>query len=90
MLVIWRANVSGSREQLAKVNEKPKELATKYGEKIDGPYYAQDTDLLRLMWTKTGNLGESGREFLPWVRTNDLPIEPVRWEVATTEKEVWG
>lgn len=90
MLVIWRANFSGSREQLAKVTAKLKEVGAKHGEKIDGPYYAQDTDLLYLFWTPTGNLGESGREFLPWVAQNGIPLEPVRWEIASTEQEFWG
>lgn len=90
MLVIWRANFSGDRQQLAKVTEKLKELAVKHGEKIDGPYYAQDTDLLYLFWTKSGNLGESGREFLPWAMEHKIPIDPVRWEIATSEAEFWG
>lgn len=89
MLVIWRANFSGSREQLAQVTAKMKELATQHGEEIDGPYYAQDTDVLYLMWTKSGNLGQSGREFLPWAAENHIPIEPVRWEIATSEAEFW-
>ncbi len=89
MLVIWRANFSGSREQLAKVTAKMKELATQHDEEIDGPYYAQDTDVLYLMWTKSGNLGLSGREFLPWAAENHIPIEPVRWEIATSEAEFW-
>jgi hypothetical protein len=90
MLVIWRANFSGSKEQLAKVTEKLKELGTKHGEKVDGPYYAQDADLLWLFWTKSGNIGESGREFLPWIQKTQIPLEPLRWEVAMTEKEFWG
>ena len=90
MLVIWRANFSGTRQELAKVAEKLKELSAKHGEKVDGPYYGQDTDLLWLSWTKSGNLGETGREFLPWVQQNKIPIEPVRWEIAVTEKEFWG
>lgn len=75
MLVLWKANFSGSREQL---------------EKVDGPYYAQDADLLYLTWTKSGNIGISGREFLPWVMKNKIPLEPVSWQVALTEKEFWG
>jgi hypothetical protein len=90
MLVIWRANFSGSKEQLAKVTEKLKELGAKHGERVEGPFYAQDADLLWLSWTKSGNIGESGREFLPWVQEAKIPIEPVRWEVALTEKEFWG
>ena len=62
----------------------------KHGEKVDGPYYAQDADLLYLMWTKSGNIGESGREFLPWVTQSKIPLEPVNWQVALTEKEFWG
>jgi hypothetical protein len=88
--VIWRANFSGTREQLSKVAEKLQSLATKNGETIDGPYYGQDTDLVWLMWTTSANLGLSGREFLPWVQQEGIPIEPVRWEVAPSEKEFWG
>lgn len=90
MLVIWRANFSGSREQLAEASKKLVELGSKHGEKIDGPYYAQDTDLLWLFWTKSGNLGESGREFLPWLHARGIPLEPVRWEIASSETEFWG
>ena len=86
MLVLWKANFSGTKEQLAKVTAKLQELAKKHGEKVDGPYYAQDADLLYLMWTKSGNIGESGREFLPWVTENKIPIEPMSWAVAMTEK----
>lgn len=90
MLVLWKANFSGSKEQLEKVTAKLKELAKEHGEKVDGPYYAQDADLLYLTWTKSGNIGISGREFLPWVMKNKIPLEPVSWQVALTEKEFWG
>ncbi len=90
MLVIWRANFSGTREQLHKVEEKMKELAAKHGEKVDGPYYAQDTDLLWLMWTESANIGKSGRDFLPWVQKEGIPLEPVRWEIGQSEQEFWG
>jgi hypothetical protein len=90
MLIIWKANFGGTREELAKVREKLEELGAKHGEKVDGPYYAQDSDLLWLFWTKSGNLGETGREFLPWVQKNKIPIEPVKWEVGVSEKEFWG
>ena len=90
MLVLWKANFSGSKEQLEKVTAKLKELAKEHGEKVDGPYYAQDADLLYLTWTKSGNIGISGREFLPWVMKNKIPLEPVSGQVALTEKEFWG
>ncbi len=90
MLVIWKANFGGTREQLAKANEKLRELAAKHGEKVDGPYYAQDADLLWLFWTRSGNLGETGREFLPWLAKSGVALEPVRWEIAISEKEFWG
>jgi hypothetical protein len=90
MLVIWRANFSGTREELAKVDEKLKEIAKKRGERVEGPFYGQDTDVMWLSWIKSGNIGESGREFLPWVMKNKVPIEPVRWEVALTDQEFWG
>jgi hypothetical protein len=90
MLVIWRANFAGNREELARVSAKLRELGTKHGERIDGPYYAQDSDLLWLFWTRSGNIGESGREFLPWLQESGIALEPVRWEVAIEEKEFWG
>lgn len=90
MLILWKANFNGSREQLAKVTAKMKELADKRGERVDGPYYAQDADLLYLMWTKSANVGETGREFLPWAAKNEIPIEPVSWSVALSDKEFWG
>ncbi len=90
MLIIWKANFSGTREQLEKVKRKLEELAKTNGEKVDGPYYAQDADLLWLFWTKSGNIGQSGRKFLPWVAENKIPIEPVGYEIGVTEKEFWG
>ncbi len=90
MLVIWKANFSGTQEQLDKVKRKLDEIAKKAGDRVDGPYYAQDADLLWLMWTKAGNVGMGGREFLPWVAQNKIPLEPVSWELGVTEKEFWG
>ncbi|MBI4417117.1 MAG: hypothetical protein HY557_09050 [Euryarchaeota archaeon] len=90
MLIIWKANFSGTRDQLEKVKKKLEELAKKNGEKVDGPYYAQDADLLWLFWTKSGNIGRSGREFLPWVAENKIPIEPASYEIGVTEDEFWG
>ena len=88
MLVIWKANFSGTREQLAKVNTKLAEISKKNGGKVDGPYYAQDADLMWLFWSDSINAG--GRDFLPWVQKEKIPIEPVGWEVGVTEKEFWG
>ncbi|MFQ5910419.1 MAG: hypothetical protein ACE5IJ_06830 [Thermoplasmata archaeon] len=90
MLVIWKANFGGTSEQLEMVKGKMEEMARESGEKIDGPYYAQDADLLWLFWTKTSNIGLGGRDFLPWVQENKIPIEPVSWEIGVTEKEFWG
>ena len=88
MLVIWKANFNGTREQLAQVNEKMKEISAKNGGRVDGPYYAQDADLLWLVWSET--IGMGGRDFLPWVQENNIPIEPVSFEIGITEKEFWG
>ncbi len=90
MLVIWKANFSGTREQLQMVKAKMMELAEKAGDRVDGPYYAQDADLMWLTWTEPSNIGLGGREFLPWVEENNIPIEPVSWEIGVTEKEFWG
>lgn len=90
MLVIWKANFSGTREQLAQVKAKLEEIGKKSGERIDGPYYAQDADLLWLFWTHAGNIGLGGRDFLPWVEENEIPIEPVSFEIGVTEEEFWG
>ncbi len=90
MLVIWKANFSGTRDELSKVDAKLKELGKKNGEKVEGPYYGQDTDLVWLIWTQSGNVGVTGREFIPWVAQYKVPIEPVKWEIALTEKEFWG
>lgn len=90
MLVIWKANFSGTREQLQAVDEKLKEIASTSGNRVDGPYYAQDADLLWLFWTDPSNIGLGGREFLPWVEENEIPIEPVRFEIAVTEDEFWS
>ncbi len=78
MLIIWKANFSGNREELAHVSEKLREMGTKHGEEVDGPYYGQDADLFWLFWTRSGNLGESGREFLPWPAKSGTALEPVR------------
>jgi hypothetical protein len=90
MLVIWKANFGGTREQLAQVKAKLEEISKKSGDRIDGPYYAQDADLMWLFWTDPGNIGLGGREFLPWVEKNEIPIEPIRYEIGVTEKEFWG
>lgn len=90
MLVIWKANFGGTREQLDRVKEKLEEIGKKQNTRLEGPYYAQDADLLWLMWTDAANIGLGGREFLPWVAENAIPIEPVSWEVAITEQEFWG
>jgi len=90
MLVIWKANFSGTKEQLEKAKRKLQEIGKKAGERVEGPFYAQDADLMWLFWTRDGNIGVSGREFLPWVAENGIPIEPVSWEIGITEKEFWG
>ena len=90
MLIIWKANFSGTKAQLEKVKEKLRDIADKSGEKVQGPFYAQDADLMWLFLTKEGNIGVSGREFLPWVAKNHIPIEPVGWEIGITEEEFWG
>lgn len=90
MLVMWKANFSGTKEQLAKVTAKLQELAKKQGGKVDGPYYAQDADVLYLMWTKAGTIGMSGKDFLPWVTENKIPIEPASFSVALTDQEMWS
>lgn len=90
MLVIWKANFSGTQEQLEKVKAKLEEVSKKSGDRIDGPYYAQDADLMWLFWTEARNIGLGGREFLPWVEENEIPIEPVSYEIGVTEKEFWG
>lgn len=90
MLIIWKANFGGTAEQLEKTTKKLKEIAEKQGGKVDGPYYAQDADLLWLFWTKSRDLNLGGKEFLPWVAEHEIPIEPVRWEVGLTETEFLG
>jgi hypothetical protein len=90
MLVIWKANFSGTPEQLVKVKAKLDETSQKEGTRVEGPYYAQDADLLFLFWTEPKNIALGGKEFLPWVQENNIPIEPVSWEVAVSEKEFWG
>lgn len=90
MLVIWKANFGGTAEQLEKTKDKLKEIAAKEGGKVDGPYYAQDADLLWLLWTKSRELNLGGREFLPWVTKNKIPIEPVSWELGLTPEEFWA
>lgn len=90
MLVIWKANFAGSREELERVKAKLVEIAEKNGEQVDGPYYGQDADLMWLFWTEPKNIGLGGRDFLPWVAENDIPIEPVTWELGVTEEEFWG
>ena len=90
MLIIWKANFSGTQEQLDKVKRKLEEVSKKEGTKVDGPYYAQDSDLMWLFWTKSRDLNMGGRDFLPWVAANKIPIEPVGWNVALTEKEFWS
>lgn len=90
MLVIWKANFGGTREQLDQVKGKLQEIGKKRGTRVDGPYYAQDADLVWLFWTDPSNIGLGGREFLPWATENEIPIEPVSWEVAITEQEFWG
>ena len=90
MLVIWKANFNGTQEQLQSVKQRLEEIADKTGEKIDGPYYGQSSDLVWLFWTKAGNIGLGGRDFLPWVEENKIPIEPVSWELGVTEEEFWG
>lgn len=90
MLVLWKANFSGTREQLAQVTAKLQEVTKAHGERVEGPFYAQDADLLYLMWTKSGNIGVSGRDFLPWIAEHKIPIEPVSWEIGLTDEEFWG
>ncbi len=90
MLVIWKANFSGTPEQLEKVKAKLEEDGNKNGSKVDGPYYAQDADLMWLFWTEPNNIGLGGKDFLPWVIKEKIPIEPVKWEIAITEKEFWA
>ena len=66
------------------------EIAKRDGTKVDGPYYAQDADLMWLLWTKSKELSLGGKDFLPWIAANKIPIEPASWEVGLTEKEFWG
>ncbi len=90
MLVIWKANFGGTRGQLERVKAKLEEISKKSGDRVDGPYYAQDADLMWLFWTQPGNIGLGGRDFLPWVEENKIPMEPVSWEIGVTEEEFWG
>ena len=90
MLIIWKANFEGTAEQLEQVKNKLEEISKKNDTKVDGPYYAQDADLMWLFWQPAGDMGMGGREFLPWVQENKIPIEPVSWEIGVTEKEFWG
>ena len=90
MLVFWRANFGEAREEPAKGRESVRELAAQHGGRADGPCCVQDTDPLWLFPTRSGNVGETGREFLPELQENGIPLEPVRWEIASSEKESWG
>ena len=89
-MIIWKANFSGTLEQLDEVKKKLEEIAEKNGTKVDGPYYAQDTDLMWLFWVPAGDMGLGGRDFLPWVQENNVPIEAVSWEIGVTHEEFWG
>jgi len=90
MLIMWKADFDGTDKQLEQVNQKMKELSKKVGYKFDGPYYPQDASLLYLIYGTLEQMNESGRQFIPWAAENEIPITPLRFEVAVTPEEFWG
>ena len=90
MLIIWRADFDGDEKQLAKADRKMREQGKKHGFTIDGPYLPQDASLLYLLNGTIEQMNRSGREFLPWLAKEKIPLTPLRYEVAVTPEEFWG
>ncbi len=91
VLVIWKADFEGNDKQLARVNDLLEQTTKEVGGKIDGPYYPQDASLMFLLWVKQyEDMNRSGRKFLAAVQKENLPITPLRYEVAVTPEEFSG
>lgn len=91
VLVIWKADFEGNDKQLARVNDLLEQATKEVGGKIDGPYYPQDASLMFLLWVKQyEDMNRSGRKFLAAVQKENLPITPLRYEVAVTPEEFSG
>jgi len=91
VLIIWKADFSGTDKQLARVTELLAETTKELGGKMDGPFYPQDAALMYLFWAKEyEDLNRSGRKFLEKATKEKLPITPLGYEVAVTPKEFWG
>lgn len=90
MLILWKANFDGDRDELQTVDHKIKDLSKDQGYTIDGPYYPQDASLLYLIHGSIEQMNESGRQLLPWLEEEDIDLTPLEYEVAVTPDEFWG
>lgn len=90
MLIIWKADFEGDDKELEKVDRKMKELAEEVGYGIQGPFLPQDASLLYLFEGTVEDMSASGREFLPWLEEEGIPLTPLRYEIAQTPDEFWG
>jgi hypothetical protein len=87
MLTIWRVDFEGDSKQFDKFDRKVKELAKKNGVSVDGPYLPQDTSFLYLFHGPVEKITAGGPELLTWVGKENIPVTPVRYEIAQTPDE---
>lgn len=90
MIILWKADFEGDDKQMERVDAKMKELGEEHGFGVNGPYLPQDAALLYIFEGTIEQMSKSGREFLPWLEKEDIPLTPLRYEVAQTPDEFWG
>ncbi len=90
MMILWKANFDGTRDEMETVDRKLKDLSKDIGYSIDGPYFPQDASLLYILHGSIEQMNKSGREFLPWLEEENINLTPLEYEIATTPEEFWG
>lgn len=90
MIILWKADFEGDREQLDQMDDKMRELGDKHGFGVQGPFLPQDASLLYIFEGTVEQMSASGREFLPWADKANVPVTPLSYEIAQTPEEFWG
>ncbi|MGQ0536073.1 MAG: hypothetical protein ACT4PT_08375 [Methanobacteriota archaeon] len=90
MIILWKADYDGGKGELESIDRKMKELSKKHGFQVEGPFLPQDASLLYIFRGTLEQMSASGREFLPWLESEGIPLNPLRYEIAQTPEEFWG
>lgn len=91
MKILWYADWDGDLQDVDELTEVLEEVGREAGITTEGPFYPQNETLLYILDAPNFEaLNRSGRRFFEEASDLDLPVTPMRYDVAVTPEEFWG